>query len=156
MSFTKLENYVAIVIMALIFIVGITLVGVKLIANGNDLTDESKVYIMNLTQSYDNQGFDDISDTKADTSGSVNYLGEDSETGEQTDSDVFGLFKKALSVINKILSFVRIIFNFPTFLLNGLRLPVGEFNAFVNIFVYGLAIYGGIMTMKATNLGGNT
>jgi len=136
MAATKLNFYIGAI--ALIAIVSVTFMifGQAMLTHDKSIiNDESKEYVADYSGYVAEANLDSINDTTAAEQ-------EQSLTGGGNESDSFSISDVLAAVnfyserVGQIMPTLRLVYNFPTFVVSSLNLPIEPFRHAINIIVY--------------------
>lgn len=148
MALTKIEMYLTIIMVVLIFAFSISIVGQDFLAS-DDITLDSKSeeYVQTFTNNLDANNFSDYSTNVSKATKESNPL-VDAITGIQIVEDVLGGIKFFTEKLSALWSTLAFIYNIPAFFIWGFGLPSGAFTHILNIISWILFLAVTIMLVR--------
>lgn len=144
MALTKLEFWIASVVIVLSFAFSMVIVGSDLVKNDITLDQRSIDYINNYSNVVDSNNFEEFADNETLAQKEKNPL-VDFATSLPLVEDVLGGINFFIDKTKVVLRFISVIYNFPSFFLEGFGLPVGAFKHILNIV--GTALFVAVVIM---------
>lgn len=148
MALTKIEMWLSITGIILIFSLSMLLVG-------NDLANKSEIKLDANSQEYIQQFQNIVKDNSLDDYAKNQTLQEkkknpmvDFATSLPILSDVLGGINFFIDKSKIVVSFISVIYNFPTFFLQGFGLPVGAFSHIINVIAMILLVSVTIIAVR--------
>lgn len=135
MSLTKVEMWISIVALVLIFAVSINILGGDLLNSDVELDNRSIDYINEFSTNIDENNLQDYSTNASLEEKKSNPLVE-YVTNLPIISDVVGAINFFIDETKGVVEFISVIYNFPTFFLKGFGLPLDDFRHIINIVAY--------------------
>ena len=114
-------------------------------ANDSSITldNSSKEYIEQYQGWYETNRLTNLSDTNLEELKEDSLIIENNETGEQSSSDFFATVNWYKNKVNKIIIYFKLIYNFPSFIVLSLGLPIENFRHYINIL--GIILFAGLL-----------
>lgn len=148
MGLTKVEMYLTIIMLVLIFAFTISTVGQDFLSNDSvTLNNDSQEYVNTFTANIDANNFTDYSQNSSIESKESNPL-VDSITNLPIISDVLGGIKFFTEKLSGLWSTLAFIYNIPSFFIWGFGLPSGAFSQIINIISWILFLAVTIMLVR--------
>lgn len=147
-SVTKPEFWIISLAIIIIF-------GYSLLSFGNGLTSNSEIsldddsvnYLANYTKSIDSSGISVKAQDGLDVNESKNPL-EKALSGLTGLFDSFAVFTLLKNVFIGLWSFISMMFIMPSFLIESLGLPLGQFSVVINVVSFILTLFATIIIVR--------
>jgi len=131
MSLTKVEMWMSIIVLVLVFVLSINLLGGDLRDSDITLNQKSLDYIAKYNLSIAQNDLDTYSNNQTLQEKEKNPL-VDFATSLPIISDVVGGINFFIEKTKVVINFLALLYNLPSFFLQGLGLPVGAFSHIIN------------------------
>ena len=146
MAMTKINFYIALILIVGTLSVVLMNVGQDLLVDSNYNLDEKSIeYIATYSGIYNTQGLSNITDTDLTDIKEKKIILLDNETGASLISDNLAELEYNRRKYYGIVNYIKMVYNFPTFILGALGLPVYAFRPVLNVL--GLALFIGVAVM---------
>lgn len=132
MSLTKVEMWMSIIVLVLVFVLSINLLGADLINSDITLDQKSIDYIEKYNKSIEQNDLNTYQNNATLQEIEKNPL-VDFATSLPIISDVVGGINFFIEKTKVVLNFLALLYNLPSFFLQGLGLRVGAFSHIINI-----------------------
>lgn len=132
MGLTKVEMWITIIGLVLVFAFSINILGGDLLNSDVELDTRSQDYISEFSSNIDENDFADFTNNETLDDKKSNPI-LTTVTNLPIISDVLGGINFFIEKTKVLMDAIAITYNLPTFFLKGFGLPVGEFNHFINI-----------------------
>lgn len=132
MSLTKVEMWMSIIVLVLVFVLSINLLGADLINSDITLDQKSVDYIEEYDKSIEQNDLNTYQNNATLQEKEKNPL-VDFASSLPIISDVVGGINFFIEKTKVVLNFLALLYNLPSFFLQGLGLPVGAFSHIINI-----------------------
>lgn len=147
MALTKVEMWISISAIILIFSLSMLIAGNELLNSGVKLDERSVEYIEEYRNIVTDNSLDDFSGEETLQEKKKNPLVEFA-TNLPLVSDFLGAINFFIDRTKIVWNFIAVIYNFPTFFLQGFGLPVGNFSHIINVISTILLVAITIMAVR--------
>jgi len=147
MALTKVEMWISIIGVVLIFAFSINLLGQDLFNSDIELDNRSQDYINEFSSNIDESNLESYATNQSIEDQKKNPIVE-TVTNLPIISDVLGGINFFIDKTKGVMSALSVVYNLPTFFLKGFGLPVGDFNHILNIIGATLFIVFTIMMVR--------
>jgi len=147
-SSTKPEFWLISLGFLIILVFGLLAFGVS-IRNSQEITldEDSKNYLDNYNKSISNIGIDSYANREKTAEDSKNPI-QKALTSIKNFIDVFGVFSLLTSILSGFWSFIVLMFQLPSFFIETLGLPLGNFRFITNVISFILGLLATIMLVR--------
>lgn len=135
MGLTKVEMWISIIGLVLIFAFSINILGGDLLNSDVTLDQRSVDYVDKFSTNIDNNSFDDYAQNTTLEEKKTNPI-VDIATSLPIISDVVGGINFFIDKTKGVMSGLSLVYNLPTFFLQGFGLPVEDFRHVINIIAF--------------------
>lgn len=139
MGLTKVEMWISILGLVLIFAFSIQILGGDLVNSDITLDQRSVDYVTQFSDNIDNNSFEDYATNTTLEEKKTNPI-VDIATNLPIVSDVVGGINFFIDKTKQVMSGLALIYNLPTFFLQGFGLPVKPFSHVINILAFVLLL----------------
>jgi hypothetical protein len=147
MALTKVEMWISISAIILIFSLSMLIAGNDLLNSGVKLDSASQEYIQEYRNIVKDNSLDDFGKNETLQEKKKNPL-VDFATNLPLISDFLGAVNFFIDKTKTVWNFLAVIYNFPTFFLQGFGLPVGAFSHIINVISTILLVVVTIMAVR--------
>lgn len=135
MAFTKINFYVGLLFSVAVVTISLLLFGNALVNDSNITLDNNSIsYIGNYSANLEATGINDFND--ADTVSSLkenNIVTEGNQTEGFSVTDFLANINYYSEKVNQITSWVKVVYNLPSFAISALGLPIEPFRHVINV-----------------------
>ena len=133
MAFTKMNFWIGFLFIVGILSISVMNLGIEFRNGDYSLDNKSREYIDNYAGSLTQSKFDSLSNEDIANKSKENLVQSGNETGSQSVTDFLANLNYYREKIQSTVSYVKLVYNFPTFIVTSLGLPIGEFNNIINV-----------------------
>lgn len=140
MAGTKVNFWIVVVFLSLIFSYGILQFGQGLLASQDiSLSSSSTSYLEKYNNSFTSRGLDEAINNPDFEENATNPLGADSDS-RNIFQDVFALWNKVVNILEAPVNFIVLVYKLPSFLVEGIGLDLNEWQFVLNTLVWLMVI----------------
>jgi len=147
MSLTKVEMWISMIVLVLVFALSINLLGGDLQNSDITLDQKSQDYITDYDKFSNQNDLKEYQTNETLQEKEKNPL-VDFATNLPIVSDVVGGINFFIDKTKLVVNFLALLYNLPSFFIQGLGLPVGAFSHVINIFTAMLLVAITIITVR--------
>lgn len=134
MALTKINFYI--VSMLIVALISIGWFSFSVDINGDSdisLNNLSYDYISDYSGYIEDSSFENYSNQNIVTIKDDSLLGVDNESGESSVTDFLANLNYFRERVSKIINYFKVVYNFPSFIVSSLGLPIASFSHVINI-----------------------
>lgn len=139
MASTKINYYIAVVVVLLIFSFGIFKFGEGLL-NSDEVTlsNSSEEYLTTYGALLEDTGISNAVNNPDFDANATNPL--TGSEGSSVVQDVFAVFNRIINILEAPYNFIKLIYNMPSFIVEGIGLDIEEWGWIINIVIWAMVI----------------
>lgn len=147
MALTKVEMWLSVLTVVLIFAFSINILGADLMASDVELDSRSQEYVTQFNSNIQNNDFDDYANNETLQNKESNPIVE-TITSLPIIQDVVGGINFFIDKTKGVMQGLSLVYNLPSFFIAGFGLNVGDFRHVINVLGYILFLAFTIMLLR--------